>query len=169
VGDPAALEQTLRRLAHDRAPDVPVTFTTLESDVYQSAAAPRFRTVLLTLFAGMSLCLAMCGVYGLMAYVVGQRANEIGVRVALGATTGSIVRLILNQGLVLAGIGLTLGLLADFAATRLLTTMLFHVKPNDPPVYFAVAVLLGAVALLASYIPAWRISQIDPLEALRQE
>jgi len=104
-----------------------------------------------------------------MAYAVGQRSGEIGLRMALGASAGSVLRLILGQGLALAGIGLTLGLAAAFAGTKLLTTMLFEVKPNDPLVYLAVAGLIGAVTLIASYVPAWRASRIDPLAALRQE
>jgi len=169
VGDPLALEQTLRRLAHYRSPDIPVTFTTLEKDASAGVAAPRFRTLLFGIFAGLAVCLAMAGVYGVMAYAVGQRTSEIGVRMALGASTGSVLRLVLGQGLTLAGIGLALGLAAAFASTRLLTSMLFQVKPNDPLVYVAVAVLLGGVALLASYIPARRASKIDPITALRCE
>jgi len=91
------------------------------------------------------------------------------MRIALGASTGSVLRLILGQGLALVALGLTLGLTAAFAGTRLLTTMLFHVKPNDSQVYLAVAVLLGVVALLASYVPARRASKIDPLTAIREE
>jgi ABC-type antimicrobial peptide transport system permease subunit len=111
----------------------------------------------------------LAGVYGVMAYAVGQRSKEIGVRIALGASTRSVLRLVLGQGLVLAGIGLALGLTAAAAGTRLLTTMLFRVRPNDAVVYLAVAVLLGVVALVASYIPTRRASKIDPLTALRQE
>jgi len=169
TSDPKALEATVRQLAHDRAPDVPVTFTTLESDVYLSFAAPRFRTVLFGLFAGLAVCLAMAGVYGVMAFAVGQRSSEIGIRMALGASAGSVVRLVLSQGLVLASIGLALGLAAAFSGTRLLTAMLFQVKPNDLSVYFGVAVVLCVAALLASYVPAKRASRVDPLEALRQE
>jgi predicted lysophospholipase L1 biosynthesis ABC-type transport system permease subunit len=168
-GDPVALEGTLRRLAHDRAPDVPVTFTTLESDASDNVAAPRFRTLLFALFAALAVSLAMAGIYGVMAYFVGQRSNEIGVRIALGASPGSVLRQVLKQGLVLAAIGLTLGLAGAAAATRVLASMLFQVKPNDFSIYLGVAILLGAVALMASYIPARRASRIDPLEALRQE
>jgi len=169
TGDPLALERTLRRLAHNRSPDIPVTFTTLEEDASQNVAAPRFRTVLFAIFAALAVCLAMAGVYGVMAYAVGQRTGEIGVRMALGASSGSVLRMILGQGLVLAAIGLALGLAIAFAAARLLTTMLFQVKPNDPLVYVAVALLLAMVALLASYTPAKRASKIDPMTALRCE
>jgi predicted permease len=169
VGDPNALAETLRRLARERSPDVPMKFTTMEATLAQNVAAPRFRTLVFSVFAGLALCLAMAGVYGVMAYAVGQRSSEVGLRMALGASTGSVLRLVLAQGLVLAGLGLALGLAAAVAGTRLLTSMLFRVQPNDPVVYLAVAVLLGTVAVLASYIPARRASKIDPLTAIRQE
>lgn len=111
----------------------------------------------------------MVGVYAVVAYSVGQRSNEIGLRMALGAKTGSVLRLILGQGLALAGVGLALGLAAAAAGTRFLTTMLFQVRPNDPSVYIGVVVLLGLVTLVASYVPARRAAKIDPLRALRHE
>jgi putative ABC transport system permease protein len=169
VGDPTALTDTLRRIAHNRSPDVPVTFTTMESDASENVASPRFRTLLFGIFAGLAVLLAMAGVYGVMAYAVNQRSSEIGLRMALGASTGSVLQLILRQGLVFAGIGLAVGLAASVAGTRLLTSVLFQVRPNDPWVYLAVAVLLGVVALAASYVPARRAAKIDPLTALRQE
>jgi putative ABC transport system permease protein len=144
-------------------------FTTMETLLSENVSAPRFRALLLAVFAGLAVCLAMAGVYGVMAYAVGQRSSEVGLRMALGASTGSVLRLILGQGLTLAGIGLALGLAGAFAGSRLLTTMLFEVKPTDPAVYLAVAILLGVVALVASYIPARRASRIDPVSAIRQE
>jgi putative ABC transport system permease protein len=169
TGDPNALAGTLRRLARERSPDVPMRFTTMEAILSENVTAPRFRTLLFALFAGLAVCLAMAGVYGVMAYAVGQRSNEIGLRIALGATVSSVLRLILGQGLTLAGLGLAFGLAAAAASARLLTSMLFRVQPNDPLVYLAVTVLLGMVALVASYVPAMRASKIDPLTAIRQE
>jgi len=168
-GDPAVLTETLRRLTRAISPDVPMKFTTMEAVLSDNVAAPRFRTLLFGLFAALAVCLAMAGVYGVMAYAVSQRSNEIGLRMALGAGKGSVLRLILRQGLTCASLGLALGLAAAFAGTRLLTSMLFQVQPNDPWVYLAVAALLGVVTLLASYVPARRAAQIDPLAALRQE
>ena len=169
AGDPTALEATIQCLVRERSPDVAMKFTTMETDASENVATPRFRTLLLGVFAGLAVLLAMAGVYGVMAYAVSQRTNEIGVRIALGASTGSLFRLVLGRGLVIAGLGLALGLTAAAAGTRLLTTMLFQVHPNDPLVYLAVAVLLGVVALLACYIPARRAMRVDPMIALRYE
>ena len=105
----------------------------------------------------------MAGVYAVIAYTVGQRSNEIGLRMALGASTSSVLRLVLGQGLMYVGIGFALGLAAAIVITRLLNTILFQVRPSDPEVYLAVAALLGAVAFLASYVPARRATKIDPL------
>ena len=144
-------------------------FTTMESDASENVATPRFRTLLFGVFAALAISLAMAGVYGVMAYAIGQRSNEIGLRIALGASRGSVRRLILRESLVLVGVGLTVGLAAAIAVTRLLASMLFQVKPNDPLVYIGVAVLLGLVTLFAGYVPATRAASIDPLTALRQE
>ena len=167
--EPGALMETLRRKVRALSPDVPVKFTTMEVSLAENTAAPRFRTLLLGVFAGLAVILAMAGVYGVMAYTVGQRGNEIGLRMALGADTGDVLRLVLRQGLALAAAGLAIGLAGAFAASRLLTSMLFEVKPNDPLTYAGVAALLGLVALAASYIPARRAARTDPLIALRQE
>jgi len=168
AADPTALAETVRRLARERAPEVPMKFTTMEAKLSENVAVPRFRSLLFGLFAVLAVCLAMAGVYGVTAYAVGQRSTEIGLRMALGASTGSVFRLVLRQGLVFAVLGLALGSVASIAGTQLLTTMLFQVQPNDPLVYLFVAVLLGAVTLAASYIPALRASRIDPVTTLRQ-
>jgi predicted permease len=169
AGNPIALSEAVRRVAHEKSPDVPLRFTTMEALVSENVAAARFRSLLFGLFAGIAVCLAMAGVYGVMAYAVGQRTSEIGLRIALGASTGSLLRQILLQALVLVVAGLTLGLAAAVAGTRLLTSMLFQVRPTDPLVYGGVTVLLGIVAIAAGYIPARRATRIDPLTAIRQE
>jgi len=169
TGDSIGLEDTLRRLANKTSPTVPMKFTTMEAMLSEDVAAPRFRTLLFGVFAGLALCLAMAGVYAVIAYTVGQRSNESGLRMALGASTGSVLRLVLGQGLMVVGIGFVLGLAAAIVVTRLLTTILFQVRPSDLEVYLAVAALLGVVAFLASYVPARRASKMDPLSAIRQE
>ncbi len=167
--EPGALMETLRRTVRELSPDVPVKFTTMEASLAENTAAPRFRTLLLGIFAGLAVILAMAGVYGVMAYTVGQRGNEIGLRMALGADTGDVLRLVLRQGLMLAAAGVVIGLAGAMAASRLLESMLFEVKPNDPATYAGVTVLLGVAALAANYIPARRAARIDPLVALREE
>jgi predicted permease len=169
ASEPGALADTLRRKARELSPDVPVRFTSMEELLAENVAAPRFQTLLFSVFAGLAVCLAMAGVYGVMSYVVGQRANEIGLRMALGASPRDVLGLVMRQGLVLAGIGLVLGLAGSFAATRLLTKLLYGVKPTDPLTYAAVAVVLAVVAILATYVPARRALKVDPLIALRQE
>ncbi|HYL77853.1 MAG TPA: ABC transporter permease [Bryobacteraceae bacterium] len=167
--EPTSLSEALRRKIRERSPEVPVKFTTMEASLANNVAAPRFRTLLLGIFAGLAVCLAMAGVYGVMAYVVSQRSSEIGLRMAMGAGSGDVLRLVLGQGLTLAGIGLLVGLAGSVAATRLLNSVLFEVKPTDPLTYVAVATVLAVVALAASYIPARRATRVDPLVALRQE
>lgn len=169
AGDPLRYSAALRHMVQSRSPDTPVQFTTLEQLLAANVSAPRFRTLLLAAFATLAVLLAMAGVYGVMTYVVGQRTGEIGLRMALGASPGNLLGLVLRQGLVLTALGLVLGLAGAMAATRLLRTMLFEVKTTDPLTYLGVAVVLALVALLASYIPARRAVRVDPLMALRQD
>ncbi len=168
-GEPGSLSELLRKKVRERSPEVPVKFTTMEASLAENVATPRFRTLLFLVFAGLAVCLAMAGVYGVMAYVVGQRLNEIGLRMALGASQGDVLRMVLKQGVALAAAGVVLGLAGAVAATRLLTSFLFEVKAGDPLTYLGVAALLATVAMAASYLPARRATKIDPLAALRQE
>jgi len=167
--DPTALTGAMRDKVTKLSADVPVKFTTIEASLTENVAAPRFRTLLLGIFAGLAVCLAMAGVYGVMSYVVGQRANEIGLRMALGANPGDVLRLVLRQAAILTGAGIVIGLAGAAAVTQLLTSMLFGVKPTDPLTYVAVVALLALVALTASYIPARRAMCVDPMVALRYE
>jgi ABC-type antimicrobial peptide transport system permease subunit len=167
--EPTALIETLRSKVHTLSADVPVKFTTIEASLSENVSAPRFRTLLLGIFAALAVCLAMAGVYGVMSYVVGQRANEIGLRMALGASPRDVVRLVLRQAVSLTFLGIVIGLVSAAAMTRLLASMLFGVKPTDPLTYLAVMALLGVVALAASYIPAHRAMRVDPIVALRYE
>jgi putative ABC transport system permease protein len=153
----------------NRAPDVPVKFTTMEALLSQNLAAPRFRTLLLAIFAGLAVCLAMAGVYGVLAYVVARRSSEIGVRMALGADRRDVLRLVVRQGLGLAAIGLALGLAGSVLTARVLAGVLYNVRPGDPLTYAAVVGFLGLAALAASYVPARRAAGIDPWVALRRD
>ena len=125
--------------------------------------------LLLTVFAGLALFLSALGIYGVLAYDVSQRTREIGVRSAIGASRGQISGLILKQGVWKAGIGVAIGLAGAWFLSEYMTTLLFNVQPNEPAVYAAVASVLIAVALVASYLPARRASRINPLIALRDE
>jgi predicted permease len=166
---PESLTNTLRRRVQELFPDAPLKFTTMEASLYEEVAVPRFRTLLLGVFAGLALSLAMAGVYGVTAYAVGQRSNEIGLRMAMGATPGDVLRLFFRQGMRLAALGMALGFLGAFAGARWMTSMLFEVAPGDPGTYAGVAVLLGLMVLPAVYVPARRAANADPLAALRRE
>ena len=124
---------------------------------------------MLTIFAGLALLLAAIGIYGLMSYSVEQRTQELGIRMALGAGQNDMLQLVVRQGMLLAGIGLAIGLAASLGLSRIMAKLLFGVKTTDPVTYTAVTVILISVALLATYIPARRATQIDPMIALRYE
>jgi len=141
----------------------------LEDAVMSSFDNRRAVMLLLGAFAGLALFLSALGIYGVMAYDVSQRTREIGVRSAIGASQGQIAGLILRQGLWNVAVGVTLGLLGAALLSRSMTSLLFNVQPIDPAVYAAMSLVLIAVALLASYLPARRASRIDPLDALRDE
>lgn len=134
-----------------------------------SVAEERFNMLLLAIFAGLALMLAAIGIYGLMSYAVSQRTHEIGVRVAVGAQRRDVLRLVVREGAKLAVLGILLGLAAALALTRLMASLLFAVKPNDPATFATVAILLALAGLLACYIPARRATRVDPMVALRYE
>jgi predicted permease len=142
---------------------------TMEQVIGQTIARQNFNMTLLSIFAGIALLLAAIGIYGLMSYTVEQRTQEIGIRMALGAGRNEMLRLVVFQGLKLAVIGVVLGLAAAFGLTRFLSKLLFGVQASDPATFTSVALILTAVALIASYVPAWRATKVDPLEALRYE
>jgi len=134
-----------------------------------SVSQPRFSSELIGMFAVLALLLAVIGLYGLLTYSVTQRRTEIGIRMALGATREDILRLVLRRGSALAFTGAAIGLLSSIAASRLLSSMLFAVSPKDPETFFAVAVLLVSVALVACYVPARRAAKVEPMVALRYQ
>jgi putative ABC transport system permease protein len=150
--------------------DQPVTnVKTLEEVISQSVAERRFQTLLLLLFAGLALALALVGVYGVISYSVSQRTGEIGLRIALGASRGAILRLVIEQAMLLVIAGIVAGAGGAYGLSRYLTSLLFEVKPTDPLTYSSLALLLSAVALIACYVPARRATRVDPMVALRYE
>jgi predicted permease len=167
VGEPLTHAATIRRAAAEVSPDVPVSFTTIEAALAKRVEAPRFRAVLLALFAGLAVCLAMGGVYGVMAYAAEQRSKEIALRMALGARRASVVTLIMREGLILATVGLAFGFVGALMTTRLLTNMLFEVQPLDIYVYAAAAALLILVTLVAGFVPGRRAAIVDPAVVLK--
>ena len=166
---PMALAETMRLKVRGVSSEIPVKFTTMDARLAETVASPRFRGILLSIFALLAVGLAMAGVYGVMAYLVTQRASEIGLRMALGAGRPGIVRLVLSRGAALTGAGMAAGFAGALAATRLLQSMLFGVTATDPFTYAVIAVGVALIALLACAIPAWRASTVDPLVALRQD
>ncbi|MGD0225941.1 MAG: FtsX-like permease family protein [Terriglobia bacterium] len=166
---PLSVAEPVQRVFHEIA-DLPVGHVrSMDQVVVQSTARDQFNTVLLSIFAFVAFLLASIGLYGLIAYSVQQRNLEFGIRVALGADPSSMYKMIVGQAMRLAVVGIVLGVAGAYGLTRLMATMLFNVKPTDPIVFTSVAVLLGAVALLASYVPARRAVRVDPAVTLRYE
>lgn len=169
-GDSKLLEPELRAAVQAMDKSVPIyQISTLEEYVMESAAQPRFQAFLLTCFAGIALLLAAIGLYGLLTYMVVQRAREIGLRMALGARRGDVLGMIIRRGLALIAIGLAIGLMISALTARLLSTMLYGVGPSDPVAFVAMIGVLIVVSLLASSIPAYRAARLDPVETLREQ
>ena len=169
-GDPTTLVSDARRLVLGVDPSQPIEeVQTMDEVVNTFVAQPRFNMVLLGLFAVIALVLSGIGIYGVISYSVTQRTREIGVRMALGASTRHVLREVLVQGARIALIGLTGGLIGTFIASRALSTLLYGVRPLDPVTYMEVALLLAVIALLASFVPARRATRVDPVIALRSE
>ena len=170
AGDTATLTTSVRQALHQIDPDEATsTFRTMTDVTSSSAANDRFNTLLLGAFGTIALLLTAAGIFGVLSYLVTQRTREIGLRIALGAQRTDVVRVIVGHALRLAVLGLCIGLAAAFVVTRWMSSVLFDVKPTDPLTFVVVAVVLGAVAFLASYIPARRAMRVDPMVALRYE
>jgi predicted permease len=168
--DPNGLALPIQKMVAQMDPDLPVSdVQTLEQLIGRSTINARFNAGLVLAFAGLSLLLACVGLYGVLSYLVTQRTSEIGIRVALGAQPGDVLRLVLTDGLRSAGSGLALGLLGGIFATRLIESVLYGVRPLDAGVFAAVAWLLSMVASAACLLPAWRAARLDPAAALRDE
>jgi putative ABC transport system permease protein len=168
--DPQSLTAALRQAVSEIDKDVPIYRPRLLSDYRsQSIAQPRLNATLVGLFAAITLLLAAAGIFGVMSYSVTQRIQEVGIRLALGAQRGDVLRLILRQGMRVVAIGIVLGLICVFACTRLLQSLLFGVRATDLPTLLGVAAILSGVALIACLLPALRASRVDPVIALRAQ
>jgi ABC-type lipoprotein release transport system permease subunit len=170
AGEPTALAPAVRDVVRDADPTLPVTgVTTQEAQARKTFAAERTLADLLTFFGALALLLAAIGLYGVMAYSVAQRTNEIGIRMALGAEAANVLRLIIGQGLKFAIVGLVAGALAALALERVVESQLYGVGAADPLTFAVVGVSLLAAALVACWVPARRATKVDPVTALRSE
>jgi putative ABC transport system permease protein len=168
--EPESLASAIRAAVWSVDKDVPVNdLKSMERLIAETTSEPRFYLILLSVFAAVALVLSAVGVYGVMSYAVAQRRHEIGIRMALGARTTDVLKLIVGQGMALALAGVAFGLAGAFALTRTLTNLLFTVEPTDPAVFAAIALTIIGAALLASLIPARRAVKVNPVVALRQE
>jgi putative ABC transport system permease protein len=169
-GNPASLAPALRREVTALDPDLALSqLRPMEEVLSASITQRRFSTFLLGLFAVVALALSAIGIYGVMTSMVAQRTRELAVRMALGARPRDVLRLVVQHGATLAGIGVVLGLAGAFALARLMTGLLYGVTAGDPVTLIGMSVLLGAVAMLACYVPARRATRVDPMVALRAE
>lgn len=170
AADPRSALNSIRAAVSALDRDVPVArLYAIGQLMNESVAAPRFRTTLVTVFAILGLVLAAIGIYGVMAYTVSERARELGVRVALGATTRDVMRMVLAEAFALAAAGVVLGVAGAVATTRLMAALLFGVTPTDPATFVSIAGILMAIALAGSYVPARRATRVDPMATLRSE
>jgi putative ABC transport system permease protein len=169
-GDPMSMKKDIQRAIWEVDKDLPVSGAeTVEHHLSVLMAEPRLYTLLLGVFAGVALILASVGIYGVMSYAVSERRHEIGIRMALGAERRDVLALVVKQGLMLALIGVAIGLGAAFALTRVLSSLLFGVTASDPMTFAGISLLLTLVALGACFIPAVRATKVDPMIALRYE
>jgi len=165
-----ALAPQLRAAVREIDPSLPVVRMRTMDDVFEdSVARPQFLALLLAVFAGLALVLAAVGTYGILSYIVSERRQEIGIRMALGADRSAVLGMILRHGLVLTGVGLAAGIGGSFLVNRALTSLLFNVEPTDPVTLAGVAAIIALVATVACIIPARSATRVDPLVVLRSE
>jgi putative ABC transport system permease protein len=169
-GDPTTIVASARKIVHDLDPAVPIRRVRTLDDILSDAVAPaRWSATLLGVFAGVALVMAILGVFGVLSYVVSQRTRELGIRIALGASTSAVRRLVVMRGLSLVAVGLALGVACALGLTRFMASQLYGVTPTDPTTLIGVAALLVSAALVATYVPARRATRVDPIVALRAE
>ena len=170
AGDPNSVAGPARQALQEMVPDFPIyDIQTMASRVAVASAHARFSATLLGIFAAIALALAVIGIYGVMTFTVSQRTREIGIRMALGADRGKVIRMVVGEGAVLAGIGVAIGVALALGLTRVLGAFLYDVKPSDPITYIGLVVLLGGTALAAAWIPARRAARVDPAGVLKGE
>jgi putative ABC transport system permease protein len=170
AGDPAGLAATVRKAVAEIDRTQPVfNVQTLDQSLSDSIAPRRFNLILLAAFAASALALALVGIYGAISHAVAQRTHEIGVRMALGARRGELVGMVVRSAMAVAAVGIAVGVAAAIGLTRLMTALLYEVKPNDPQTLIVVAAIVAATALAAAWLPARRAAQVDPMIALRHE
>ncbi|HZU22415.1 MAG TPA: ABC transporter permease [Terriglobales bacterium] len=170
AGEPMALSTAVSKVLTSMDPESPLyNAKTMEDCLALDLGRARFQTVLLGVFAAIALLLTAIGLYGVIAYSVAQRTHEIGVRMALGASRGNVLSMVLNRGVQLTFIGIVLGVAGALGLAQIIQALLYEIPPRDPATYFVVCITLGAVALLASYLPALRAARVDPMVALRYE
>jgi predicted permease len=170
AGDPRQLVNAVQQQVWAIDKDLPVTnVRTYDEIISESVSQRRFQTLLLGLFASLALVLAMVGIYGVISYSVSQRIPEIGIRMALGATRGGILKMVIGRAMLLVGAGIAAGAAGAYGLSQYLKSLLFEVKPSDPWTYASIAILLTIVALAASMVPARRATRVDPMIALRYE
>jgi putative ABC transport system permease protein len=169
-GDPLLMAKPVRDAIHDVDKDMPLSNTKSMDDLLESSLGQRrLSMILLGAFSVIALLLASIGIYGVLAYSVTQRSRELGIRMALGAARGRVLRLVIGQGMALAIVGIAIGLAGAFALTRLLANQLYSITPTDPATFVGVSLLLAAIALVATLVPALRATRVDPVVALREE
>jgi len=168
--EPTSLASALRNVVSEVGTGVPVDHVeTMEQIVSVSVGEPRFRTAVLLMFAILALFVASIGLYGVMSFLMSQRTREFGIRVAVGASSGALLRLVLGQAATLVSVGICLGLVAALLLARSIASLLYGITPFDTATFASVSLVLAVVALLASYIPARRAASVDPMVALRYE
>jgi putative ABC transport system permease protein len=170
AGEPLSMLPAVRQRVRELDPELPVsTVRSMDQWLSASAAQPRLNAVLVAVFASVALLIAAIGVYGVLSYSVAQRTREIGLRMAMGAQRGNVLRLVVREGMLVSLAGIGAGIAAAIAVSRVLASLLYGVPERDPATFAVVAAALAVVALAACAVPAWRASKVDPIVALRYE